>query len=410
MSQKALTSAFLQKQTYLSPQKREQIRENIQSLEWALRGQSMHRGMDMPRDVPIPGYSPPEPEILQESLDKEQALYAASTPPAVSPLEKNRLFRRLKELDEKIKHAMPTYDMMEQPTMNNVEHHMAWERQAKPLILERKAILRVLDPDNDSTFFTSVEQLRSSTPPKGNPAKLFQNFDYIQFQQTTEATLNLLDDEGYSRFLELKCAGWADATIQKQLGWTRELYNAAMTRWRQAIVDGAYTKFLELHAAGQSGEAICALLGWTHDEYEAAVQRWHGSIEMPERPAALEPVPEAKEDAPPLEATEFQRMDTAWQDLTAQAGAAVEVPSVDVKTVQRLARRLSKLNLGTIEVAKAVGIYAGLLGRKLSGSVALSPAEASALTAYFDKIEQERAAARSNEMVAAYEQASGPLP
>ena len=397
MTESLLTPETLSKQTYLAPQKREGIKQSIQSLEWALRGVSMYGGMDMPRDIVFPGIAPPEPEILRDSLEKDQALLQSSTPPELSGVEKNHLYRRLKDLDAVITHDMPTYDMMEIPTMSNVEHHMAWEKLHKKHILERRNILRILDSENDSPFFTSVEQLRTSTPPKGDPRRFFQNFDYMQFQEAKDEELAVVDDESYGRFLELKCAGWAEMTICKQLNWPKETYNAAMTRWRKAITDGSYTKFLELQAAGRPASEIREFLGWSQDFYEDAMGRWQASIGTPpqgETPTTAQPatvsykMDEPLTPSPPAPAT-LQVPDTPW------FAPKVEQETVKAKSAeagQYLLERMQRLDVRVYDIAKTLQVHHLTLGRKLhgKGSATLTPEDVAALTTTLDQIERER--------------------
>ena len=415
MPESVLTAEHLAKQVYLAPQKREQIKGNIQALEWALRGRSMYGGMDMPRDVPIMGYTPPEPEILRESVARDRALLEASTPPNLSNLEKNRLYRRLKDLDAAITHDMPTYDMMEVAHMNNVEHHMAWEKAHKKGILERRNILRILDPENDSPFFTSVEQLRTATPPKGNPRRYSQAFDYIEFQEQTEEELQVIDDTSYGHFLELKCAGWAEATICKEMNWPKELYNVAMKRWRKAITDGSYTKFLELQAIGRPATEIRELLGWSQDFYDDATERWKQSVGIApqtshhaESPKAVHvstptpmPIPMPTVEAPtngmvvpgtghPVETPDDLTMpDTPWFAPQHEQQAAIK-RSAEIGAV--FAERLKVLDLRVKDVAKMLKIHHLTLGRKLGGKgkVTLTAEEIKALTKLCDKIAHDK--------------------
>ena len=394
MAESVLTPDNLSKQTYLAPQKRQHIKENIQSLEWALRGRSMFGGMDMPRDIAFPDHNPPEPWIIQDSLDKEQALLSASTPPEASPLDKNKLYRRLKDLDELITHDMPTYEMMEQPTMTNVEHHMAWEKIHKPHILERRSILRILDTDNDSPFFTSVEQLRTATPPKGNPRRFFQSFDYIQFQDAKEEELSVIDDGSYTKFLELKLRNWTEMTICKEMGWPRELYNAAMSRWRKALLDSSYIKFLELQAHHRSAPEIQEILGWTQECYDEAMARWRESV----GDAVQEPIiisasqANGMRTAPETSATVPQQTpltvpDTPWFAPKAEQEVA-QTKSAQVGEV--LLQRMELLELKVSEVAKMLQVHRLTLGRKLRGKAPLTPEDVVGLTTLMDKIERER--------------------
>ena len=387
MAESLLTPETLSKQTYLAPQKREQIQGSIQSLEWALRGVSMYGGMDMPRDIHFPGMAPPEPEILRESLERDQQLLQASTPPTLSAIEKNKLYRRLKDLDETITHDMPTYEMMEIPTMSNVEHHMAWERLHKKHILERRNILRILDVDNDSPFFTSVEQLRTATPPKGDPRRFFQNFDYIQFQDAKEEEFAVVDDESYGRFLELKLAKWSDATICKQLNWPQETYNAAMARWRKAITDGSYTKFLELQAAGKPTAYIRDVLGWSQDLYEDATARWRESVGIAPQDDATDasPAPAVSYKIDDPEAT--KALDSPW---FAPENIKKEAKKQSAKIAEQLGIRMKMLDIPNGVMAKKLHLHHLTLGRKLAGKATLTSQDIKDITAACDTIERER--------------------
>ena len=387
MADSLLTPETLSKQTYQAPQKREQIKANIQSMEWALRGVSMYGGMDMPRDIVFPGQAPPEPEILRDSLEKEQQLLQASTPPALSAIEKNKLYRRLKDLDETITHDMPTYDMMEVPTMTNVEHHMAWERLHKKHILERRSILRILDADNDSPFFTSVEQLRTTTHPKGDPRRFFQNFDYMQFQEVKEEELAVVDDDSYGRFLELKLAKWSDATICKQLNWPQETYNAAMTRWRKAITDGSYTKFLELQAAGKPTAYIKDVLGWSQDLYEDATMRWRESVGAPPQDGAHASAPTPSVSYKIDDADATQALDSPW---FAPETVKKEAKKQSVKIAEQLGIRMKMLDISNATMAKKLHLHHLTLGRKLAGKATLTSQDIKDISAMCDMIERER--------------------
>lgn len=383
MADAVMAPEQLSRQVYLAPQKRQQIKENIQSLEWALRGRSMFGGMDMPQDIAFPDHNPPEPEILRESMEKEQQLLEASTPPTVSPLEKNKLYRRLKDLDELITHDMPSYDMMETPTMSNVEHHMAWEKLHKKNILERRSILRILDADNDSPFFVSIEQLRTATPPKGNPRRFFQNFDYIQFQEAREEELSIVDDTSYTKFLELKLRNWTEMSICKEMGWARELYNAAMSRWRKALLEGSYIKFLELQANRRSPAEIQAILGWPQETYDEAMQRWRESVGDAGAITESEANGTRTCDATPS----LEVPDTPWFAPAADI-AVTKTKSAQVSEVLR--QRMELLDISVADAAKALKVHQLTLGRKLRGKVTLTPKDVKELTGLLDKIERER--------------------
>ena len=402
MAESTLAPETLSRQTYLAPQKRQHIKENIQSLEWALRGRSMFGGMDMPRDIAFPDHNPPEPEIIRESLEKEQQLLTASTPPEVSSLDKNKLYRRLKDLDALITHDMPTYDMMEQPTMNNVEHHMAWERIHKKHILERRSILRILDTDNDSPFFVSVEQLRTSTAPKGNPRQFFQKFDYIEFQEAQEETLNIVDDVSYTKFLELKLRGWVEMTICKEMGWPREVYNAAMGRWRKSLLDGAYLKFLELQASHRSPSDIQTFLGWDQDTYDAALKRWRDAVGEEETPQEkttsavisdngdLVEIQDGKDGGEDDDESEPSGMGVPETPWFAPKDQHEVTHSKSEEVASILHQRMQLLSLSITDLARMLRVDKLSLGRKLRGKSTLTPKDVKMISGTLDKIERER--------------------
>jgi len=272
----------LSRKTYQPPRKRETIKATIRQLEWALGGRSMFDGQKIDDfSSSVSGFSPPNSAEIRQTLEGNKRTYEEITPPEnVPPLVKNRLYGRLKELDELIKYDMPTHDMMWKDIPGNVEHHMAWEEKNKKYILERRNILYLLDPQNDGDHFTTVEMLRSNTPPKGDPRKFFSNYDYIKWEEEAEAAVRTLDDDIYYRFLELKCAGWAGATICKELNWDKDVYEQAMSRWRKSITDNAYSRFLELKAAQWPASKIREHLGWSQAFYDEAEERWRESLDL----------------------------------------------------------------------------------------------------------------------------------
>lgn len=76
----------------------------------------------------------------------------------LSSMEKDRLFRRKKELESEVAHGMPTHTEMWKPTPENVEKHRAWEKANTTRIGELKQISRRLEPDNPNAG--RIEHLR----------------------------------------------------------------------------------------------------------------------------------------------------------------------------------------------------------------------------------------------------------
>lgn len=93
------------------------------------------------------------------SLDDELEEHS---PPPVSGETKDALHVRLKILEEDIRGGMPTQEVMRRNPPGAVDMHDKWMKRTKDMQIERKNILKVLDPDNDDKDYCSVEMLRPS--------------------------------------------------------------------------------------------------------------------------------------------------------------------------------------------------------------------------------------------------------
>ena len=225
----------LSRKTFLRPHQREELQREIEMLEWALKGHSMHDGRPMPHFAT--DADPADPEQLQESLTRNQGMLKRHDPLAVdvNPMVKNRLYRLMRDLEGKIQADMPSHEMMERPTPVNVDWHMAWEKTHKKNVLAWKAIRRLLEPNNTEPNFTNIELLRRAEQPKGDPRKYWQHFEEISFSERVEEEINQLSDEQYLEFLKLKALEWSAVSICKQLGWQRDTYELAFARLRGAV-------------------------------------------------------------------------------------------------------------------------------------------------------------------------------
>lgn len=81
---------------------------------------------------------------------------------------KDALQNRLKSLETTIKDGMPPNEVMRRNPAGAVDWHMKWEKANKNLILERKNILRALNPGNTDKDLTNVEMLRPSLGLSGD--------------------------------------------------------------------------------------------------------------------------------------------------------------------------------------------------------------------------------------------------
>ena len=75
---------------------------------------------------------------------------------------KDALVVRLKELDDKIREGMPSEEVMRRNPAGAIGMHTRWHKANVERILERKNILRLLDPnrDGEDPDYASVEMLR----------------------------------------------------------------------------------------------------------------------------------------------------------------------------------------------------------------------------------------------------------
>ncbi len=218
---KDISVATLAKKSYLVPSQRRQIQESVDHLNFMMKDPET-------REVAMPNT-----DRLASNLNKDLRMLEEGTPPNYDALTKNKLNTLRRKLETDIQHGMPTADMMERPTPNNIDLHIWWERENVERIAAWKAVCRSLDPNNDEPNFTNIARLRPSTPPIGNPRKYWQGFDAITWEKDIEEHLDItIDDDTYRTFLELKLLEWAPANIKRELGLTDAMYEAAMERLR----------------------------------------------------------------------------------------------------------------------------------------------------------------------------------
>jgi hypothetical protein len=217
--------AELAKKTYLRPGQRREIQQSIDSAEHALRNQEQLRSLGVGIDA----------DMVAKMLARDKETLARGTPSGYEGSTKNQMFRLMKHLERSITYDMPTQEDMERPTPANIDKHMAWEEGHKPEVLAWRTIRRVLDPDNDRANFTSIETLRTNTPPKGDPRRYWRNFDHIQWEEEIEEDLvENIDDREYLRFLEMRVLNWAKPNVLRELQWSEGQYAAALERFRRA--------------------------------------------------------------------------------------------------------------------------------------------------------------------------------
>ena len=81
---------------------------------------------------------------------------------------KDALWGRLNELETQIKDGMPPNEVMRRNPAGAVDWHTKWEKFNKPAVLERKNILRALNPGNTDKDLGNIELLRPSLGTSGD--------------------------------------------------------------------------------------------------------------------------------------------------------------------------------------------------------------------------------------------------
>jgi hypothetical protein len=222
----AETVIDLGKRSFLQPAYAQQVKERVKMAEETLAQRDFLSRM--------PGVDVDVDEI-NKGLERDRRTLEMGTPPAFDRPTKNRLFKLMQLIEQDAKHDMPTHDDMERPIAGNIDRHIAWSDVHKTPALLWKNIRRALDPGNDSPNFTNVEIWRSNTPPKGDPRKYFRGFDQIQWAaEIEEEVAASISDADYLCFLELRVMQWAPANIQRELGWDKAQYEAALERFRRS--------------------------------------------------------------------------------------------------------------------------------------------------------------------------------
>ena len=55
---------------------------------------------------------------------------------------------------------MPTEREMNKKVADTLDRHMEWEKANKEKVLERKKLLRMIDPENDLPNYANIEKIR----------------------------------------------------------------------------------------------------------------------------------------------------------------------------------------------------------------------------------------------------------
>lgn len=226
LTAKDLSIESLAKKTYLNLDQRQELTRSIEATSTMLEETRMGR---------VDG----DAEALEKQGHRERQMLLNGAPPELDTVSKNRLYRIVKDLEDKFTGGLPTYEQMQIPSPNHIDWHIAWERQHKKDVLAWKTGLMMLSPDNTEPNFRNIARLRQNKAAGTDPRKYWQGFEAIKFEEHEQEIIDdliaTMDDGAYTLFLQLKAAGWAKVNILKHLGWSKELYAAAEFRFEQAI-------------------------------------------------------------------------------------------------------------------------------------------------------------------------------
>lgn len=99
----------------------------------------------------------------QRIRDIDRQLEDQSPLPYVTPDTRDALHNRVEQLNAEIREGMLSREEMRRNPPGAVDRHIRWERANKNKILERKNLLRQLEPDSDARDLANIEMIRPET-------------------------------------------------------------------------------------------------------------------------------------------------------------------------------------------------------------------------------------------------------
>ena len=104
--------------------------------------------------------------LARQAREMKKVLDEQAPKPYDTSAEKDAAAKRLREIEAQMIEGMPSKEEMRKNRGGDgtVHKHMKWEKRNKPFILERKDILKRLDPTSDDPDLTNYERLRAEKP------------------------------------------------------------------------------------------------------------------------------------------------------------------------------------------------------------------------------------------------------
>lgn len=234
MADNSLSMQELARMALLSPRQRELVQTDIDHIEGALYGRSMHDASEVLGGTRLAGsLAPipvPEPELLREHLARDRETLARGTGPELSGLQKDRMWKKVKEEVAKYREGLLADSQMQQATAANVEQFMRHEETNKERAFGIRNAMMLLDPTNEAL---SLEVWRPQDPIRVDWKAYFERFDAIQWSDATERTIaeRELDEDTYNAYLRLRAAGMkTQKLIERRLNISRAVFEACEAR------------------------------------------------------------------------------------------------------------------------------------------------------------------------------------
>jgi hypothetical protein len=138
----------------MKPSQRSAIEADYQAAQEALTNPAMSN------------YINDKAALAKQARNMKKVLDDQAPKPYETSLEKDAAAKRLLEIEAQMLEGMPSKEEMRKNRGGDgtVHKHMRWEKRNKPFILERKEILKRLDPSSDDPDLTNYERLRPEKP------------------------------------------------------------------------------------------------------------------------------------------------------------------------------------------------------------------------------------------------------
>ena len=244
LSSEKQTIAKLASMALMGPMQVEMVQREMRGIDNALHGQAaglyeagrnedmlaadmslLVRGERERAEIPVP-----DAAILRDMHARNKETLQMGTPPPLTQLEKNKLWKMVKEWRSVIQRGMPSYDQLERPTQENLDVFMRHESATMKHQLAFRNAMRMLDHENETVF---LESLRPTTPSHIDWDAYYAGFEKLHFSDEAELRLQIdhLDEDVYLAYLRLRAQGVeTPKLIMRTLNLSQTVYEACKVR------------------------------------------------------------------------------------------------------------------------------------------------------------------------------------